>query len=59
MVTSTGAGRAESCEAQVQQRGDDAGGPIIGGIAVGLLGNQVGHGNGRTAATAAKFQVLS
>jgi uncharacterized protein YcfJ len=37
-------------QVQPQQRG--MGGSIIGGIAGGILGNQVGGGNGRTAATA-------
>lgn len=40
-------------QVQVPQRGNDAGGAIIGGIAGGFLGNQVGHGSGRAAATAA------
>lgn len=38
-----------------QQRGGERsnGGAVIGGIAGAILGNQVGRGNGRTAATAA------
>lgn len=41
---------------QVQQRPErqerSVGGALLGGLAGGLLGNQVGGGNGRTAATA-------
>jgi len=39
---------------QVQPRGQrNVGGSILGGLAGGIIGNQVGGGNGRTAATAA------
>lgn len=44
--------RTEYIQAQVQQP-RSAGGSIIGGLAGALLGNQVGGGNGRVAATAA------
>ena len=38
--------------AQNAQQGRSLGGAIVGGLAGGILGNQVGGGNGRTAATA-------
>ncbi|MBC7514782.1 MAG: glycine zipper 2TM domain-containing protein, partial [Herminiimonas sp.] len=44
--------RQECWDEQVVGQGGNPGAALIGGIAGGLLGNTVGGGNGRTAATA-------